>query len=191
MFVNVNLDSVNEVTPKVHKYNNKSNKFIQNINMEYGLLLEFTVLEILEVSNWVETFQVLTNLNGHQETQPAPISTTNLPPQVNISLKHQQDEINRLMKVAQQWSAEGPHQYHHTQENYNTSRGRSCSTPNTLPVHDTMPPQHFEESEHKRYSYQDRRYQHHCSQEPDQRRYPNLHLNLHQTVLMLIQLLQW
>ena len=50
-FSNVNLDSVNKVTPKVHEYNNKINKFIQNINMKYGILLECTVLEIPEVSH--------------------------------------------------------------------------------------------------------------------------------------------
>ena len=53
-----------------------------------------SLLEIPEVSHWAETFQVLTNSNSHQETQPAPVSTTNLPPQVKVSLNHQQDEIN-------------------------------------------------------------------------------------------------
>ena len=77
-------------------------KFIQNINVKYGILLEFTVLEIPEVSHWVETFQVLTKLNAHQETQPTPVSTTNLPPHVNVSLNHKQDEIDRLTQVAQQ-----------------------------------------------------------------------------------------
>ena len=32
-------------------------------------------------------------------------------------------------------------------------------------------PQQFDEFEHQRYGYQDRRYQHHQKQEPDQRRY--------------------
>ena len=36
-------------------------------------------------------------------TEPAPASITSLPPQVNISLNHQQDELNRLTLVMQQW----------------------------------------------------------------------------------------
>ena len=96
------MDSVSEVTPKVCEYNNDINNFIQNFNVKYGILLEFTILKIPEVSHWAETFPVLRNSNGHQETQPAPVSTTNMPPQVNISLNHQQDESDRLTQVAQQ-----------------------------------------------------------------------------------------
>ena len=38
-FDNVNLDSVSKITPKVHKNNDEINKFIQNINVKYGILL--------------------------------------------------------------------------------------------------------------------------------------------------------
>ena len=64
--------------------------------------------------------------------------------QVNIDLSHQQAEIDRLMQVAQQWSAEGLCQYNQTPANYNkekfssnAGRGRSvrpCNTPNMSPV---------------------------------------------------------
>ena len=115
-FTNVNLDRVSKDTLSICEYNNEINKFAQNIHVNYGILLEFTVLEIPEVSHWAETFQVLTNSNGHQETQPAPVSTTNQPTQVNVILNQQQDEIDRLVQVMQQWSAEGLCQYHHTQQ---------------------------------------------------------------------------
>ena len=134
-FSNVNLESVSEISPKVHEYNGEIAKCIQNINVKYGILLEFTVLEIPEVSHWVETFLVLKNWNVQQKTQSTPVPTTNLPPQVNISLNLQQAEFDRVMQVVQQWSAEGPCQYHHTQANYNASRGISHSTPNMSPVH--------------------------------------------------------
>ena len=145
-------------------------KCVQNINVKYGILLEFIVFETPEVSHWVETFQVLMSSNIEQETQPRPVPTTNFsvpPKQVNVSLNHQQAEIDRLMQVMPQWSIEGPHQYHHTQANYNASRGRSCSTPYMSQVHYNRSPQHLNEFEHEKYGYQDRRYQHHHRQEPD------------------------
>ena len=58
-FSNINWDSVSKTSPKLHAYNNEIAKFVDNINMKHGILLEFTVLEIPEVSHWVETFQVL------------------------------------------------------------------------------------------------------------------------------------
>ena len=61
-FRNVNLDSVSKITPKACEYNNETAKFIQNINIKYGILLELTVLEFPELSHWAETFQVLTSL---------------------------------------------------------------------------------------------------------------------------------
>ena len=121
-FSNINLGSVSEITPKGHEYNNEIAKFIQNIKIKYGILLEFNVLEIPEVSHWAEMFQVRMNSIVQQETQSSPVPATNfsVPPlQVNISLNHQQAEIDRLIQVMQQWSTEGPHQYHHTQANYN------------------------------------------------------------------------
>ena len=89
-------------------------------------------------------------------------------------LKPQQAETDRLMQVMQQWSAEGQCQYYHTQANYNASRGRSHSRPNMSSVHHNRSPQYFNEFEHQRYGYQDRRYQHHHRQEPDQRRYSHV-----------------
>ena len=95
------------------------------------------------------------------------------------------------MQVIQQWSAEGPCQYHHSQANYGTSRGRFCSTPNMSPVHQSRSPQHFDKFDHQRYSYQDRRYQHHHRQEPDQRKYsyasqsPSNNTNVDTTSMML------
>ena len=91
------MDSVSKITLKVCEDNNEIAKFVQNINIKYGILLEFTVLEIPGVSHLVETFQVLTDLSIQQENQPISVSTTNLPLQVNVSLNHQQAEIDRLM----------------------------------------------------------------------------------------------
>ena len=48
-FSNINLDSVSKITHNVCKYNNEIDRFIQNINVKYDILLEFTVLEIPDV----------------------------------------------------------------------------------------------------------------------------------------------
>ena len=87
-FSNINLDSISKISPKIHEYNNKIAKFVHNINVNYGILLEFTILEIPEISHWVEMFQVLMKPNVQQETQPTPVPTTNFsvpPQQVNVS----------------------------------------------------------------------------------------------------------
>ena len=58
-------------------------------------------------------FQVLEEMSIQQETQPAQAPTPNfsMPPlHVNIQLRHQQAEMNRLKEVMQQWSTKGLHQ---------------------------------------------------------------------------------
>ena len=113
-FSNANLDSVSESSPKVHKYNKEIAKFVQEVNIKYGILLDYTVLEISEDPHWADTFQVLVSLNIQHEVQPTQVPAQNfsvLPLQVNIDLSHQQAEINKLMQVTQQLSAEGPCQY--------------------------------------------------------------------------------
>ena len=63
---NTNLDSVSELSPLVNSYNKEIAKFIQVLNIKYGILLDHIVLEILEVPHWAETFKVLARSN----TQP-------------------------------------------------------------------------------------------------------------------------
>ena len=113
-FSNTNLDSISELSPKVCMYNKEIAKFIQEVNMKYSNLFDYTILEISEVPHWVETFQVLVRSNVQPEVQPTQVPTADfsVPPlQVSANLSHQQAEINRLMQVMQQWSADGPHQY--------------------------------------------------------------------------------
>ena len=74
-FSNTNLDSVSELSPKFHSYNKEITKFIEEINIKYGIILDYTVLEISEVPQWAETFQVLASLNIQQEVQPTQVPT--------------------------------------------------------------------------------------------------------------------
>ena len=63
-FNNTSLDSVSELSPKVQSYNKEIAKFVQEINMKYGIILDYTLLEISEVTHWAETYQVLVRSNA-------------------------------------------------------------------------------------------------------------------------------
>ena len=119
---------------------------------------------------------------------PAEVPKFPVPPAPVIAdLSHQQAEINRLMQVAQQWSAEGPHQYNQAPEKYNqdrfstnAGRGRSIwahSIPNMSPVLHNRMSRHFDELEQQRYGYHDRRFQHDHRQQRHQRRYSHASSN--------------
>ena len=92
-------------------------------------------------------------MNTQPEVQPTQVQAPSQaempnfsvpPPPVNAYLIHQQAEINRLMQVAEQMSAEGLCQdnqapAHYSQDRFSTNTGRgrsicSCSAPNMSPV---------------------------------------------------------
>ena len=66
-FSNTNLDSISETLPKVCMNNQEIAKLIQDVSVKYGILLYYTVLEVSEVPQWAETFQVLAKMNVQQE----------------------------------------------------------------------------------------------------------------------------
>ena len=55
--------------PKVCIYNQEIAKFVQEVNIKYGSLLDYTVLEISEVPHWAMMIQVLAKMSIQQETQ--------------------------------------------------------------------------------------------------------------------------
>ena len=67
-FSSNNLDSTSKTLPKVHSYNQEIAKFVQEVNVKYGISLDYTVLEDSEVPHWAVTFQVLEKMNIQQET---------------------------------------------------------------------------------------------------------------------------
>ena len=88
-FSSSTLDSISEVAPKVCSYNKEIATFGQEINLKYGILLNYTVLEVSEVPHWAEKFQVLARLNVQQKVQPTQTPAQNfaVPPlQVNVNL---------------------------------------------------------------------------------------------------------
>ena len=88
MFVSTNLDSISELSPKVQSYNVEIAKFIQEVNIRYGIFLGYTVLEISEVPHWAETFQLLVRLNAQPEVQPTQVPAPTPVEMQNIQFHH-------------------------------------------------------------------------------------------------------
>ena len=165
---NINVDSLSVTLPKVHAFIQEIAKFVQEVNIKYCILLNYTVLEVSEVPHWAETFLVLAKTNIQQEAQSALVPAPNYSvplPQVPAQLSHQQAEIYRSTQVTQQWSVKGPHQDNqpaasYSQDRFNTSTGRgrsvrSHSTPNMSLVPNNRTSRHFDEFEQQRYDYHD------------------------------------
>ena len=89
LFDHVNLDSIKEVLPKTDAYNNTIDQYVEEINLKYGMSLSYTHLEVPEVGQWVETFQVATLSNDAQQPQQSsqqqqPLQVTTMAPQVQV-----------------------------------------------------------------------------------------------------------
>ena len=72
-------------------------------------------MEISEIKHWAETFQVVFNTcsQSRQQLQVPQITVAVPSPKAPaLSLREQQEEINRLTYMAEQWSAEEPHRVH-------------------------------------------------------------------------------
>ena len=76
-FSNSNFDSISEVASKVYSYHNEIAKSMQEINLKYGISLNYTMLEVSEALHWAETFQVLVRSKFQQEVQPKQTPTPN------------------------------------------------------------------------------------------------------------------
>ena len=54
-------------------YNNEIARFIEDINVMYGISLNYTQLEVLEIHHWLETFQISTNPSNQPEPQQSQV----------------------------------------------------------------------------------------------------------------------
>ena len=97
-------------------YSNEIARFIEDINVKYGISLNYTHLEVSEIHHWAATFQISTNPSNQPELQqshvPQILATephSESPHHPLPSLVKQQAEIDRLTYVAQQWPTEEPH----------------------------------------------------------------------------------
>ena len=113
LFDHVNIYSIKEVLPKIDVYNNTIVRYVEDINLKYGVALSYTHLEVSEIGHWAEMFQVATLSNNPQQPQQPPqnqqqaLQVSTITPQVQIqSLRDQQVEIDRLTIVAANWSTE-------------------------------------------------------------------------------------
>ena len=93
LFSNVNVDSIKEVLPKISMYNDTVARYIEDINLRYGITLSYMHLEVSEIGHWTETFQVATYSNNHPEPyqpqqppqpQQQTLQVTTTSPQVQV-----------------------------------------------------------------------------------------------------------
>ena len=57
LFNNTNIDNMHKILPKISIYHNKIARFIEDINIKYGISLNYTQLEVSEIHHWAETFK--------------------------------------------------------------------------------------------------------------------------------------
>ena len=179
LFSKVNIDSLCEVLPKINEYNWEIAKFVEDINAKYGIALKYTQLEISEIKHWAETFEVVVNTcsqPGQQQPQVPQITAAVPSPQAPSPSLREQQEINRLTYMEEQWSAEEAHRLNEGAAYYNTlGRSRStchCSTPSLSPVPlDYGQLRHYDSQGHNRYNNYNRRSKHYKRPEADHGRY--------------------
>ena len=93
LFVNSNTDSIKEALPKVSVYNNIIAKYVEEINLKYGIELCFTQLEATDISHWPETSQEATNGKDQPEPQqPLQPQHTLQPQQLSPPLQPEQPQ---------------------------------------------------------------------------------------------------
>ena len=69
LFNNVNVDSIKEVLPKISMFNNTIARYVEDINLKYGIALSYTHLEVSAIGHWAKMFQVATHSNDQPEPQ--------------------------------------------------------------------------------------------------------------------------
>ena len=67
LFSNVNINSVHKILAKINQYNKEIAKFVEDINIKFGILLNYTQLEVSEIKHWEETFQLVANTSSQPE----------------------------------------------------------------------------------------------------------------------------
>ena len=85
LFSNVNVDSIKEVLPKIRAYTDTIARYVEDINLKYGVTLSYMHLEVSEIGHWAKTFQVATHSNDPQQPpqpQQQNLQVTTTSPQV-------------------------------------------------------------------------------------------------------------
>ena len=162
-------------------YNNTVARYIEDINLNYGVALSYAHLEVSEIGHWTETIQVAALSNNQQQpqqptqNQEQTLQVSTMATQVQVQTgRDQQAEIDRLTNVAAQWSTGEPCRVDNSYVNNNKHQSsRQQSTPNmSLVTHNynwqyMYSVTHWQQS-HGHYSSRSHQYN---RQEMDQRRY--------------------
>ena len=102
LFSNVNLDSIQEIYPKISIYSKIIAQYVEETNIKYGINLEVTKLEAPEVGLWEKAFQVA----GHNEDQQLSKQLASLqqlePPKPQPHQPPQQQAHQHTQQLAQQ-----------------------------------------------------------------------------------------
>ena len=72
LFGNINADSIKEALPKISLYNDIIARYVEEINLKYGITLSHTQLEATEIGHWADI------PSGHKKQGPiwsAPTTT--------------------------------------------------------------------------------------------------------------------
>ena len=109
LFSNVNIDSIKEVLPKISIYNDTIARYVEDINLRYGITLSYMHLEVSEVGHRAETFQVATCSKDQpepcqpQQPQQQTLQVTTATQDQSAPQREQQTEIDRLTNMTVQW----------------------------------------------------------------------------------------
>ena len=175
---------------KLKQYNEIISRFIIDTSNRYGIILSYTSLVIEYVPLWTQTFNVTTkNINAKTSPQNDQQNNTEFSNRningdrpetqhINQPVNQQQVEIDRLCDVADQ----GMYRRTHHSPSSIGRLMRLLSMPNVSSVQQRMR-NRYDENEHQRYSYNDRRYSFNrqtensggrrCSTTPSHERYNN------------------
>ena len=63
LFGNINVDSIKEALLKISVYNDIIARYVEEIDLKYGIALSYTQLEAIEIGHWAEMLQVAAKSN--------------------------------------------------------------------------------------------------------------------------------
>ena len=69
LFSNTNIGSVHKILPKINIHNNEIARFVEDVNIRYGILLNYTQLKVSKIHHLAETFQITTSTSSQPKPQ--------------------------------------------------------------------------------------------------------------------------
>ena len=111
-------------------------RYVEDINLKYGIALSYTHLEVFELGHWAEMLQVATCSNDQpkpQQPHQQMLQVTTATQDQSSQLGEKQVKIDRLTNMAAQWSTGEPHRANNTTYHNRHQSIQHHSTPNMSP----------------------------------------------------------